>query len=102
MAEKSFRVRCPDCASELVIDAATGEILYHRAAAGAPADGRSMEELLDDLEAQKNRAEDIFEQERAAMKDRDRLLAEKFEEAMKRAEDLDPDTPPPNRPFDFD
>jgi hypothetical protein len=33
--------------------------------------------------------------------DRDRLLQEKFEEAMKHAEDADDGTPPP-RPFDFD
>ena len=43
----------------------------------------------------------MFEREVAAHKDRDRLLKEKFDEAMKRAEDADDGTPPP-RPFDFD
>ncbi len=35
------------------------------------------------------------------MKDRDRLLEEKFEEAKKRADEADDGKPPP-RPFDFD
>ncbi len=39
--------------------------------------------------------------EMAALKDRDRLLEEKFEEALKRAEE-EPDDAPPPRPFDLD
>ncbi len=36
-----------------------------------------------------------------ALEDRDRLLEEKFREAVKNAED-DPDEGPPVRPFDLD
>lgn len=102
MAEaKRFMLVCPECGSDLVVDAATGEVLSHRAPKRAPAGGRSFEELMAGLDSGKQRAEELFEREKAAMKDRDRLLSEKFEEAMKRAEE-EPDEAPPKRPFDFD
>jgi hypothetical protein len=37
----------------------------------------------------------------AAMKDRDRLLEEKFKQALERAKE-EPDDVPPPRPFDLD
>ena len=46
-------------------------------------------------------AEDVFQREVAALKDRDRILEEKFREALKRAEE-DPDQGRPARPFDLD
>lgn len=102
MAEaKRFTLVCPECGSDLVVDAATGEVLSHRAPKRAPAGGHSFEELMAGLDSGKQRAEELFEREKAAMKDRDRLLSEKFEEAMKRAEE-EPDEAPPKRPFDFD
>jgi hypothetical protein len=97
----SLRVTCPECSADLVIDAATGEILHHRKQNLGPAGGKSFDALMQGLEEDRSRAEEIFERERAAMKDRDRLLQEKFEEAMRRAGDLDDTTPPP-RPFDLD
>jgi len=102
MAEtRNLRVVCPECSADLVIDAATGQILHHRKAKLPPAGGKSFDALMQGLEEDKSRAEEIFERERAAMKDRDRLLEERFQEAMKRAGDLDDATPPP-RPFDLD
>lgn len=102
MAEtRKLTLRCPDCASELVVDAATGEILSHRKAKQPLAGGKDFDALLKGLEDDKNKAEDIFQREVAALKDRDRLLEEKFREAMKRAEE-DPDQGPPQRPFDLD
>ena len=53
------------------------------------------------MDSQRTRAEEVFERERAAQKDRSRLLEEKFEEAFRRASEDDDDTPPP-RPFDLD
>jgi hypothetical protein len=94
-------VRCPDCNSDLVIDAATGQVLSHRRAKQPPAGGKDLDALLKGLDEDKERAEDIFQREVAAMKDRDRLLEEKFREAMRRAEE-EPDEGPPRRPFDFD
>lgn len=93
-------VRCPDCDSELVVDAATGSILAHRKAKEPLAGGKDFDSLFAELDERKASAEDRFERERAAFADRDRLLDEKFKEAMKRAEE-EPDEPL-KRPFDFD
>lgn len=102
MAEtRKLTLRCPDCQSELVVDAATGEILSHRKAKQPLAGGKDFDSLLKGLEDDKNKAEDIFQREVAAFKDRDRIMEEKFREAMKRAEE-DPDKGPPQRPFDLD
>jgi hypothetical protein len=84
-----------------VIDSATGEILSHKKAKQPIAGGKDFDALLKGLDDDKSRAEDIFQREVAAMKDRDRLMEEKFREAMRRAEE-DPDQGPPRRPFDLD
>ena len=93
-------LRCPDCGAELVVDAATGEILSHRAAKLPPGGGKTLDSLFADLESSKASAEQRFERERAAFADRDRLLEEKFQEALRRAEE-EPDLPL-RRPFDDD
>lgn len=98
---RKLTVRCPGCDSDLVIDAETGEILSHRKAKQPVAGGKDFDALLKGLDENKARAEDLFQKEVAAMKDRDRLLEEKFREAMRRAEE-EPDDGPPRRPFDLD
>jgi len=98
---RSLTIHCPDCDAHLVIDAATGEILAHRAAKQPLAGGKDFETLLEDLDRDKDEAEEVFAQEMAAMKDRDRLLEEKFKQAMERAKE-EPDDVPPPRPFDLD
>ena len=100
-APKTLTVTCPDCGCELKIDVATGTVLHHRAAQRPLAGGHSFDDLLQGLDDQKARSEAVFEREKAAYKDRGRLLEEKFREAMKRAEE-DPDDGPPLRPFDLD
>ena len=102
MSENSrLTVRCPDCGSDLVVDAATGEVLSHRRPKQPPAGGKDLDSLLQGLDQDKARAENVFQREVAAMKDRDRLLDEKFREALRRAEE-EPDEGPPPRPFDLD
>lgn len=91
---------CPECGGELVVDSATGAIVSHRPAKAAPGPAKSFDSLFADLDAQKAKAEDLFAREKAAYEDRDRLLDEKFKEAMKRAES-EPDVPL-KRPFDLD
>ncbi len=98
---RKLRLRCPDCKSDLVVDSATGEVLSHRAHEAPPAGGKNLESLLGDLDKNKAEAESLFDREMEAMKDRDRLLEEKFKEALKRAEESPDDEPPP-RPFDLD
>lgn len=96
-----LHVACPCCDAELVVDRRTGQVLSHTAAEAPPAGGADFDDLLADLDKQKARAAEKFEQEKAAMADRDRLLEERFAEALKKAED-DPDDAPPPRPFDLD
>jgi hypothetical protein len=91
-------IRCPDCGADLVVDAATGEILAHRPAKAPLAGGNTFDSLFAELETKKASADDRFERERAAHADRERLLEEKFREAMKRADET-PDEAV-RRPFD--
>ncbi|MCB1055261.1 MAG: hypothetical protein KDD11_07075 [Acidobacteria bacterium] len=97
----NLKVICPGCGGELVVDRETGEVLLHKEAVQPLAGGKDFDSLLAGLDDDKARAEERFERERAAMKDRDRLLEEKFREAMKRASE-EPDDEPPKRPWDFD
>jgi hypothetical protein len=103
MAEsRKLTLRCPDCSSHLVLDAATGEVLFHHPAEAAPAGGKPFEELLADLDRDRARAEDVFAREVAAHADRDRLLEERFRQALERAgDDVDDGAAPPS-PFDFE
>jgi len=98
---RKLTLRCPDCASHLVIDAATGEVISHRPDESPAGGGKSFESLLGDLDAQKEQAEDIFAREMDAIRDSDRLLEDKFAEALRRAEE-DPDDGPILRPIDLE
>jgi uncharacterized Zn finger protein (UPF0148 family) len=84
MADKSrFTVICPCCEATLIIDSQTGALLSHDEKAKPLA---SFDEMVKGLDKQKQVREQIFAQELSSMKDRDRILEEKFQEAMKRAE----------------
>jgi hypothetical protein len=96
-----LRIRCPDCDTELVVDAATGQVLSHKKAKAPVAGGRTFEDLFSEMKESKTRAEEIFEREKAAFEDRERLFEEKFKEAVKRAEE-DPSDARPKRAFDLD
>ena len=98
---RKLTVRCPECGVEMVVDAATGTILAHKKPKEPLAGGHDFDKLLAGLDAGKARAEELFEREKAAFGDRERLLGEKFDEALKRAHE-DPDSGPPKRPFDLD
>jgi hypothetical protein len=95
-----LRVNCPECGGELLVDSRTGVVLSHRRRGGATAT-KDLDELFRDLDEGRQRAEQVFEQERRAWEDRDRLLEERFKEAVRRVE-ADPDSAPPRRPFDLD
>jgi ribosome-associated translation inhibitor RaiA len=78
-----FTIICPCCEATLNIDAQTGAILSHEEKQKPLA---SFDGLVKDLDKQKQTREQIFSQELSSMKDRGRLLEEKFQEAMKRAD----------------
>jgi DNA-binding ferritin-like protein len=92
-----WTIICPCCEATLSIDAQTGAIISHQEKARPLA---SFEEMAKDLERQKQTREQVFAQELGSLKDRERILEEKFREAMKRAE-KDKDTPYRN-PLDMD
>lgn len=94
-------VLCPECGCDLTVDAVSGQVLYHKPAQRKPAGGQDFDQLLAGLDDSKQRADQIFQREVTALKDRDRLMEEKFREAMRRAEE-DPDQKPPPRPWDLD
>jgi uncharacterized Zn finger protein (UPF0148 family) len=84
MADTSrFTIICPCCEATIKVDSSTGTILSHEEKQKPLA---SFEGLAKDLDKQKQTREQLFAQEMSSMKDRERLLEEKFREAMKRAE----------------
>ncbi len=94
-----FTIICPCCEATLAVDAQTGALISHEEKAKPVA---SFEEMAKEMERKKNLREQVFSQELGSVKDRERLLEEKFKEAMKRAEkDKDKDAPYRN-PLDFD
>ena len=94
---EKYSIICPCCQSTLVIDAGTGALLSHEEKKKALA---SFDDLKSDLDKQKDLRDQLFAQEMSSQKDRERLLAEKFKEAMTRA-DTDKDLPFRN-PLDLD
>jgi hypothetical protein len=92
-----FALVCPCCEATLKVDALTGAILSHEEKKKPLA---SFDELKGNLSKQAELRDQLFAQEMSSMKDRERLLEEKFKEALKNA-DKDPATPYRN-PLDMD
>ena len=91
-----FTIVCPCCEATLNIDAGTGALLSHEEKSKPLG---SFEDMVKDLDKQKQTREQIFAQEMSSLKDRERLLEEKFQEAKKRAEK---DTRVYRNPLDLD
>jgi hypothetical protein len=96
-AMEKFSIICPCCEAALVIDAQTGAVISHEEKKKVLG---SFEDLKGELSKQKELRDQLFSQEMSSMKDRERLLDEKFKEAMKRAEG-EKDVPYKN-PLDLD
>lgn len=94
---EKFSIICPCCEATLTIDAQTGALLAHEEKKKVLG---SFEDLKGELNKQKELREQIFAQEMSSVKDRERLLDEKFKEAMKRADDVKNE--PYRNPLDFD
>ena len=78
-----FTIICPCCEATIIVDGVTGAIISHEEKQKPLA---SFEDMARNLDKAKQTREQIFAQEMSSMKDRERLLDEKFKEAMKRAE----------------
>lgn len=94
---EKLSIICPCCETNLTIDPQTGAILSHETKKKITG---SFEDLKGELNKQKDLREQLFAQEMSSMKDRERLLEEKFQEALKRA-DKTPNIPFRN-PLDMD
>ena len=81
---EKISIICPCCEAVLTIDGLTGAVLAHEEKKKSHG---SFEDLQNELSKQKELREQLFAQEQQAQKDRERLLEEKFREAMKRAGD---------------
>jgi len=86
---EKFTIICPCCETTLTVDAMTGALLAHEERKKVLS---SFEDLKSDLSKKSETRDQIFAQEMSSMKDRERLLEEKFQEALKRA-DKDSDKP---------
>ena len=97
MRMEKLTVICPCCDAKLTIDSQTGALLAHEEKKKAVA---SFDALKEEVSKQKELREQLFAQEMSSMKDRERLLEEKFQEALKRADKND--TTPFKNPLDLD
>lgn len=92
-----FNIKCPCCDAIITIDAQTGSVISYEEKKKVLG---SFEDLKGELDKQKDLRDQLFAQEMSSVKDRERLLDEKFKEALKRA-DKDAGTPFRN-PLDMD
>jgi hypothetical protein len=97
MENEKFTVTCPCCDAKMIIDARTGAVLSHEEKQKVLS---SFDDLKSNLVKEKETRDSIFAQELGSQKDRERILEEKFKEAMKRAGDVK-DMPYKN-PLDMD
>jgi hypothetical protein len=94
---EKFTLICPCCEAAITVDSQTGAVLSLEEKKKITG---SFEDLAGELNKQKELREQIFAQEMSSVKDRERLLEEKFKEALKRA-DTTSDTPFKN-PLDLE
>jgi hypothetical protein len=92
----NIEINCPCCEAFLVVDRLTGEVLFHKEKERKTTG--SLESMVSNLETQKSEAAKRFDKQIESQKDRARILEEKFQEALKRA---DKDKPYIN-PMDMD
>lgn len=97
METAQWTILCPCCDATLVIDRDTGAIISHQEKTKPVA---SFDKMAQEMERQRQQRDQIFNQEFGSLKDRERILEEKFRDAMKRAGD-DKDKPFRN-PLDLD
>lgn len=95
-----FEVSCPDCGALLKVDGATHAVISHTPA--------PRKKTFEDFEAatralkdQEERKQSLFRQSVEAERNKDDVLAKKFEEALRRAKET-PNEPRPLRDFDLD
>ena len=91
----TIRVQCTCCEAVLTVDKASGEVLFTDKPKGKKV---SFEDALQKVKQDQDTAEDRFKDAFLKEKDRMKVIDQKFEEAMKRKDDLEM----PIKPIDLD
>ena len=94
-----LEVVCPCCAATILVDRATGVVISHEAKKDPKGSG-SIADIMKDLAAKKESSEKLFAREMSSMKDRERLLDEKLQEAVRKAKESKDEKP--LRPIDLE
>ena len=90
-----LRVQCPCCDAVLTVQSTTGEILFTEK---PKKKGVSFEDALQQVQKDKESAEDRFRDAFTKEESRMKTVEDRFEEALKRADELEE----PIRPLDYD
>lgn len=94
---KNIEVDCPCCATKLIVDSKTGEIISHERPARDPE--VDFEKAMTDVRQGARRRDDAFQKAFEKTQGLDDLLSRKFEEAKKKAAK---DGSKPRNPLDLD
>jgi hypothetical protein len=97
MAKKTgnITVRCPCCEAVLTVHPGNGEVLFTEK---PKKKGVSFEDALQQLQKDKETADDRFRDAFAKEESRMKIVEDKFQEALKRKDELEE----PIRPLDWD
>ena len=95
----TLTILCPECKAEIIFDQESGKVVLH--AKPKPAEKVTFEERLQALEKDKQNPEHIFSKEVQAFKDKDRLLEERFQEAIKKAKETKDEPGKPLKDIDL-
>jgi predicted nucleotide-binding protein (sugar kinase/HSP70/actin superfamily) len=97
MARKTenLTVRCPCCEAVLTVHGTSGEVLFTEK---PKKKGVSFEDALQQLQREKETADDRFREAFAKEETRKKTVEDKFQEALKRKDELEE----PIRPLDWD
>jgi uncharacterized protein YndB with AHSA1/START domain len=96
---EAFEIECPCCEAKLKVDPTVRAVLTFK----AKEKPRSLDDIstgVERLKGEQARREEAFERSFQQMKSSKDVLAAKFDELLKKAQE-DPDSPPP-KPLGFD
>ena len=93
--QSTIRVQCTCCEAVLTVDKASGEVVFTEKPKKKTV---SFEDALQKVKQDEQTAEDRFKEAFLKEKDRMKLVDQKFEEAMKRKDELEM----PIKPIDLD
>jgi len=93
--KKSVQVKCPCCDATLTVDSSSGNVLFTEKPRKK---GLSFEDAIQDLQREKETADDRFKDAFEKESTRLKSIEGKFQEALKRKDELDDAV----NPLDFD